>query len=161
MARPCPTLTMTERQPEPAGVLTGMAAGTSVVTLDGVLPVDYLAPGDRVLTRGGTGRVVRVEVSVVAHARLIRVCGDALGVGRPAEAVVLAEGQGLLVRDWRARALFGQAQAVVPVARLCDGDYIRAEAVEEARLFSLVLDRPDVIYAGGLELACDGVAVPA
>ncbi|MCW1917985.1 Hint domain-containing protein [Rhodobacter sp. KR11] len=142
-------------------VSRGMGAGTPVLTLDGALPVEFLSPGDRVLTRAGSRRVARVEVTVVAHARMVRVSGDALGVGRPAEAVMLAEDQGVFIRDWRAKALYGQAQAVVPAARLCDGEYIRAEVVAEARLFTLVLESPEVIYAGGLELACEGVAVPA
>ena len=149
-------------QKETAAVTpAGVAGGTVILTLDGALPVEFLAPGDRVLTRAGSRRVARVEVTVIAHARMVRISGDALGVGRPAEAVLVSEGQGIFIRDWRAKALYGQTQAVVPAARLCDGEYIRAEVVEEARLFTLVLDSAEVIYAGGLELACDGVAVPA
>ncbi|NBZ86054.1 Hint domain-containing protein [Stagnihabitans tardus] len=144
-----------------AVTLAGVAGGTTILTLDGALPVEFLAPGDRVLTRAGSRRVARVEVTVVRNARMVRIAADALGVGKPAEAVLVSEAQGIFIRDWRAKALYGQAAAVVPAARLCDGEYIRAEVVEEVRLFSLVLDSAEVIYAGGLELACEGLAVPA
>ena len=144
-----------------AVTLAGVAGGTVILTLDGALPIEFLAPGDRVLTRAGSRRVARVEVTVVRHARMVRISGGALGVGKPAEAVFVSEDQGIFIRDWRAKALYGQAQAVVSAARLCDGEYIRAEVMEEVRLFSLVLESAEVIYAGGLELACAGVAVPA
>lgn len=148
--------------PEPRSVtLVGMAAGTPVLTLDGVLPVEYLGPGDRVLTRSGSRAVVRVEVTVVADAKMVRISPDALGLDRPDAPVLVAEGQGIHIRDWRAKALYGAAQVVVPAARLCDGVYIRSEEMAEVRLFALVLERPEVIYAGGLELACEGVSVPA
>jgi hypothetical protein len=142
-----------------ASQLGGVAAGTAILTLEGALPVEYLAPGDRVLTRAGSRRVARIEVTVVRHARMVRVSGDALGVGKPAEAVMVSAAQGIFLRDWRAKALYGAAQTVVAASRLCDGQYIRAEVMDEVRLFSLVLDSAEVIYAGGLELACAGVVV--
>ena len=40
----------------------GMAPGTIIYTLDGALPVEYLAPGDRIITRAGM-RVLR-DISV-------------------------------------------------------------------------------------------------
>ena len=141
--------------------LSGMAGGTEVLTLDGALPVEFIGPGDRVVTRAGSRRVVRVEVTRVAHARMVRILPDALGVGRPGGAVWLSAAQGIWLRDWRAKALYGQAEVMVPAERLCDGEYIRLEEVAEARLYTLVLERAEVIYAGGLEIACDGVPVPA
>ena len=35
-----------------------LASGTIVMTMDGALPVEYLAPGDRIVTRNGA-RVLR------------------------------------------------------------------------------------------------------
>jgi hypothetical protein len=139
----------------------GMVAGTAVVTLDGVLPVEYLSPGDRVVTRSGAARIQRVEVTVIRHARVVRIGPDALGVSRPDDCVTVTAAQGLLIRDWRAKALFGAAQAVVPAARLVDGQHIRAEIMAEARLYTLVFEAPTVIHAGGLEMACEGITVRA
>lgn len=139
----------------------GMLAGTTVMTLEGALPVDYLEPGDRVLTRSGARRIARVEVTVMRHARMVRIAHDTLGVGKPQDNVTVCAAQGILLRDWRAKALYGAAQAVVPAQRLVDGDYIRAETLDEARIYTLLFEDPAVIYAGGLELACAGVAVRA
>ena len=139
----------------------GMLAGTVVMTLEGALPVDYLSPGDRLLTRSGMRRLSRIEISVVRNARLVKITHDSLGVGKPQDDVTVSAAMGILVRDWRAKALFGAAQAVIPAARLADGEYIKAEIVAEARLYTLVFDEPAVIYASGLELACEGATVRA
>lgn len=149
------------RQANGAAGVQGMMAGTRVLTLDGALPVEYLQPGDRVLTRGGARRISRVEVTVIAHARVVTISPDSLGVGKPAEPVTVSAVMGILLRDWRAKAMYGAAQVVVPASRLADGAYIKAETLPEARLYTLVFDAPAVIYGGGLELACEGVAVRA
>ena len=131
-----------------------VVAGTPVLTLDGEMPVEMLQPGDRILTRAGTRRLKQVEVCVVRHARIVTISHGTLGVDCPAEDVTVSAGQHILIRDWRARALFGTSQAMIPAARLTDGDYIRAETVAEARFFSLSFEEDAVIYAGGLELVC-------
>ena len=157
-----PTNVETDHPAEaPSVPLPGMLAGTLVLTLDGALRVDTLAAGDRVVTRMGARRIARVEVAVVRHARVVRVAHDTLGVGKPQEDVTVSAAQGILLRDWRAKALFGAAQAVVPASRLVDGCYMRAESLPRARLYTLVFAEPCVILAGGLELACNGVAVSA
>lgn len=139
----------------------GMLAGTTVLTLDGALPVEYLSPGDRVLTRAGARRIAQIEVTVVRHARMVKIAHDTLGAGKPQDDVTVSAAQGILLRDWRAKALYGTAQAVVQASRLVDGCYIKSETLAEARLYTLVFAEPCVIYAGGLELACDGVPVQA
>ncbi len=134
--------------------LEGVVAGTAVLTADGALPVEHLDAGDRIVTRSGM-RVLRgVSVQLVHRAAMVRIGADTLGVGRPADAVLVAPGTGILIRDWRARALFGTAQAMVPARRLVDGALIRTEAMSDVRLFALHFDRDEVIYAGGLEIGC-------
>ena len=134
--------------------LQAVVLGTPVLTLEGELPVEFLQPGDRVLTRSGTRRVRQVEVTVVQNARVVKIAHDTLGVDRPGVDVTVSANQQILIRDWRARAMTGKPQAMIPAARLVDGEYIRAETVAEARFFTLSFDEDAVIYAGGLELAC-------
>lgn len=145
----------------PVAASFGIALGTPVLTSDGILPVEYLGPGCRVITRSGSARLSEVHVSVVRNARVVRVRADALGVNRPADQVVLCPDQTVLIRDWRAMALYGTPQAVVPVGRLIDGAYIRAEVLEEVRFFALRFETDVVIYAGGLELSCAATTVLA
>ena len=134
--------------------LQAMLAGTSVLTLDGELPVEFLQPGDRVLTRAGMRRLKQVEVSVVQNARVVCIAHGTLGVDRPAEDVMVSAAQQILVRDWRAKAMFGTNSAMIPAAKLADGEYIRGLTVAEARFFTLSFDEDAVIYASGLELSC-------
>jgi hypothetical protein len=93
---------------------------------------------------------------VTAHktARLIRIRASTMGHDRPDQDIWLAPGQPVVIRDWRARALYGQPVAAVPAARLADGEFIMAETLSDCRLFSLRFDGDEVIYAEGLELAC-------
>ncbi len=139
--------------------LQAVLAGTPVLTLEGELPVEFLQPGDRILTRAGARSLRQVEVSVVQNARVIQIGHATLGVDRPAEDITVSAAQHILIRDWRAKAMFGTATALIPAARLADGEYIRAETLVEARLFTLSFDEDAVIYAGGLELACAALTV--
>ncbi|MBW6417735.1 Hint domain-containing protein [Celeribacter sp. PS-C1] len=39
----------------------GLPLGTKVMTADGILPVEYLEPGDRVITRAGMRRLLGID----------------------------------------------------------------------------------------------------
>ncbi|MFM7334881.1 MAG: Hint domain-containing protein [Tabrizicola sp.] len=131
-----------------------MLAGTMVRTLDGLIPVDFLTPGDRIVTRAGARRLTSVSVVLRKQVDLVRVKASTMGHDRPDQDLLLSPGQSVLIRDWRARALYGVAVAAIPVARLADGEFICHETVSNARLFTLRFDEDEVIYAEGLELAC-------
>jgi hypothetical protein len=138
-----------------------LVAGTPVLTLDGALPVEHLLPGDRVITRSGAVRLSGISSQVVPDAALLRISASALGHDRPEDDVLLPPDQPILLRDWRAKALFGADRASVPAARLIDGSYVRAEHAPSARLVHLRFAQPVVIYAAGLELSCRTARVPA
>lgn len=116
-----------------------LAAGTEVWTRDGILPVQYLKPGDHLVTRnGGYGRLGRVE-SGRAVMRMIRVPAHALAPQRPDRDVLLPAGQILHLRG-----AGGPDQA----ARLNPEDL----GMRLVTLVRLQLDQPDIIYANGLGL---------
>ena len=140
---------------------TGLVEGSTVMTLTGARPVQSLRTGDRIITRAGALVLRDIDVRTERHARLVRISASALGHERPDEDIVVAADQPILVRDWRAQALAGVPSAMIPAARLTDGEYIRAEARRDTRVFRLIFDQPAVIYAQGLEFGCEAVAVPA
>lgn len=146
----------------PRETLNAVCAGTLVLTLDGELPVEYLTPGDRIITRtAGTARL-----HALRHRRLtvdaVSIAHGTLGNARPDRDVILPGCQEILVRDWRASALFGAAQALVPACRLVDGTYIRSLGRETLDLFELHFETPQILYADGLELAsAQTVVAPA
>ena len=139
----------------------GLLLGTPVMTLDGALPVEYISPGDRVITRNGLRRVVQVEVMRVENARVVAIACDALGVGRPVDEMMVAPNQPVLIRDWRATALYGKAEAMIPASRLCAVEFIRADILAEARFVTLRFEATEVIYAGGMEMVCEPATVTA
>ena len=139
----------------------GMAMGTQVMTLDGALPVEYLTPGDRILTRAGARVLRAIEMTRIQNARVVRISESTLGADVPVEAILVTQDQPILIRDWRAKAMYGAAMAMIPARRLVDGEYIRAEVVADLRLFSLHFEAAEVIYAGGLELFCAPEVVTA
>ncbi|PTV97161.1 Hint domain-containing protein [Rhodobacter aestuarii] len=136
----------------------GCALGAQVATMEGLLPVEYLSLGDRIITRSGA-RVLRGISSVPLISNLVRVAPGALGHDRPGKALVLGAGTEVLVRDWRAQVLFGADQALVPVARLVDGQFITRVTGQKTRLFTLHFDASEVIYADGVEIGCKPLAV--
>ncbi len=138
----------------------GIAAGTVVATQDGYLPVDFLSPGDRVVTRDGLQVVRSIGVQRFTGPA-VRIGASALGHDRPEQDLTLPADTLVLIRDWRAQAIFGQDQALVPVDRLVDGEYVVREKVIGLRLYELRFDAPQIVYAEGVELYCGGVAADA
>ena len=77
-----------------------------------------------------------------------------MGHDRPEQDVLVAPDQQILIRDWRARALYGADIAAIPASRLVDGEFIVTEIRTNVCLFSLHFAEDEVVYAEGLELAC-------
>lgn len=143
-------------------VLTnGLFAGTTVMTLTGEMPVEYLSVGDRIITRSGARAIRAIRSTVLPTAKLICISASALGIEQPEEDMHVAPNQGIHIRDWRAKALKGVAQAVISAKDLADGEYIRMETVVGACLYSLEFDIPEVIYANGVEVTCAPKTVAA
>ena len=132
----------------------GMLAGTMVRTLEGVLPVEYLTPGDRIVTRAGMRRLASVSVVARKMVDLVRIRASTVGHDRPDQDLLLSPSQPVVIRDWRAQALYGVPAAAIPAARLADGEFVCLETHRQVRLFALRFDDEEVIYAEGLELAC-------
>lgn len=139
----------------------GLTLGTKVMTMDGELPVEFLTPGDRIITRAGVRRLASVSVRVDQNVDMVRIGAGTLGFDRPCAETLVPLHQMILIRDWRAQTLYGAPQALVAAGRLADGSMIRVETVAEARIFTLSFDADVVIYAAGLELECQHQAVSA
>lgn len=137
-------------------LVIGMAAGTRIRTLDGVLPVEFLQPGDRIVTRSGARRLVAVSVRQSRALDVVRVKASTLGHDRPEADLLVGPGQPIVVRDWRARALYGAEVAAVPCSRLADGEFVVHET-RALRLYTLRFAEDEVIWAEGVELTCPAV----
>jgi hypothetical protein len=140
-------------------LVQGIAFGVQIRTLAGVIPVEFLAPGDRIVTRSGARRLVSLSVRDRRNHDLVRIRASTLGHDRPEHDLLVGPDQPVLIRDWRARVLYGADQAVIPACRLVDGEFVVTERQRLARLFTLRFDDAEVIYAEGIEIACDPVEV--
>ncbi|WP_136442305.1 Hint domain-containing protein [Pacificoceanicola onchidii] len=130
-----------------------LVAGTVVLTLDGALPVEFISAGDRVITRDSGTAIVRDVRRSTRTLRGISIKAGSLGNARPDRDVILSATQEVLIRDWRADALFGGAPALVAAERLVDGEFVRETEEYEAEMVELVFDTPHILYADGLEVA--------
>jgi hypothetical protein len=134
-----------------------MAAGTRIRTLDGELPVEFLEPGDRIVTRSGARRLVAVSLRLAPMVDIVRLRTSTLGHGRPEADLLLGPGQPVIVRDWRSRILYNAKVAAVPSARLADGEFALREIHRKVHLYTLRFEEDEVIWAEGVELACPAV----
>ena len=84
------------------------------------------------------------RVVMPAGTPIVEVTRNAFG-GRPDRDVWLPAAQRVLIRDWRAKALYGQAQACVPAGQLADGEYVRHGQLDcEVTCFALRFGRPEI-----------------
>ncbi len=130
----------------------GLPVGLPIMTADGELPVEFLSAGDRIVTRNG-GMVELGAIHATTQAtRAVKFTAGCFGEAGPSADMLLPADQPVLIRDWRARALFGQSQAMATAAMLVDGEFITDIGPRKLVLFRLEFDRPRIVYAGGLEL---------
>lgn len=131
----------------------GLVSGTLLLTSDGEIPVEYLSPGDRIITRNAG----LVELTAIQSYRTtdeaVKIAAGSLGDTKPTHHVIIPAAQMVLVRDWRAKALRGAAQAVMPAGCLIDDEYITSLGPREMTLVRLGFEAPHVVYADGLELS--------
>lgn len=133
----------------------GVLIGTPVLSMEGELPVEHLCVGDRIITRDSGTAVLRSIRALRYEGPCIRIAQNALGHRRPGEDTDLLPGQKVLIRDWRAQALYGTKSAMVPASQLVDGQFVTETARKPRIAFMLLFDAPHVIYAGGLELGIE------
>ena len=140
----------------------GLPSDSYILTLDGERQVSEIGVGDRVITRdSGVARVTSVRSRKIA-ARAIRILAGSLGHTRPERDVLLPAGQPVLIRDWRATAVFSSVgAAMIEASSLIDGEFITDEGMQDMTLYELSFDRPHILYVDGLELASDAAAVRA
>ena len=130
----------------------GLCAGTTVLTLDGELPVEHLSVGDRIISRTSGTAILRDIIATEVMMTPIRIKAGSLGHTRPDRDMIVAPEAQLHIRDWRAEALFGTPTAMIAARRLIDGEFVAEETTRVMTLFTLVFDRAQVIYADGMEI---------
>ena len=141
-------------------VQAAVVTGTPILTMDGELPVEFLSPGDLLISRNaGTAALLSIEIAST-RTTLICIRAGSLGQNRPESDTRLVPDQPVLVRDWRAQALHGRSVSMMAAADLVDDGYIHAAAPVDVKLVTITLGAPHVIYAGGIEIGVEPGPAP-
>lgn len=133
--------------------VAGLAAGATVMTLDGELPVEHLTIGDRVITRDAGMAVLREVRMKEVRVAPIQIKAGSLGHTRPQADMVVGPDTLVHIRDWRAKALFGADVATVKAKRLIDGEFVSEQPPVTVKVYELVFDKQHIVYAEGMEVA--------
>ena len=144
------TITRTAPAVAKKTIESGLCAGTTIMTLDGEMPVEHLSVGDRVITRDSSMSVIKAIHSRDVTMQPIRIKAGSLGHTRPDRDMIAAPSAGIHIRDWRAEALFGAAAATVEARNLVDREFLSRQPSRDVKLFDLVFDREYIFYADGV-----------
>lgn len=136
--------------------------GTHILTPDGPVRIEELEVGDRVITRDNGVQRIRwigattLPAYVVAAnvgMRPVRIAKGALGPNLPENDLRVSRQHRILVRDWRAEVMFGDAGGVLaPAFSLCNDSTIIEERPEEKVTYiHMAFDQHEVVYAEGVE----------
>ncbi|MDQ7070980.1 MAG: Hint domain-containing protein [Rhodobacterales bacterium] len=131
----------------------GLVAGSIILTLDGEVAVEDITVGARVITRdSGMALVRRVAVRQL-RCDVVRIKAGSLGHTRPDRDVTVMAGQKILVRDWRAKAVFSRKTALVAARDLVDGEFVTLQNGRFITVFEIEFDAEHILYADGVEVA--------
>ena len=142
---------------------SAFARGTLIATEGGLVAVEDLVPGMRLLTVEGrsetlvwTGTILLYPASAVpeiAPPALTRITGDTFGQGRPMPDLLLGPQARLLVRNPRCRTFIGTETGYVPARAFVDGDsVVSVSPVAPMSVCHLMLARQGTIRAAGIEV---------
>lgn len=131
----------------------GLAGATAVYTDQGPIPAGMLIPGDLLLRRGrgGPGLLRDLEIELTLEP-LVRIAPDALGRARPDDFALVPPDQRLVLRS----AAGAPREGTFAARDLIDGQNVRwFEPQEPVQVVRLILESPQIVHAGGLELDVD------
>ena len=132
---------------------TGVTGSIMLYTLHGAIPAEHLTPGDRIISRASGSVVLRDIRLDEMHGLMVRVGPGTLGRARPETFLLLPPDQRIVLRT----ATGAPRDGIFAARELIDGEHVKwHETKAPVRVVHLVFDTPQIVHAGGLELAIDG-----
>lgn len=139
--------------------VTCFVRGTMIETEHGLVPVERLRTGDKVLTRDGDFKTLCIPMSrklcareICANPKLtpVRIMAGALGNGLPRRDLLVSRQHRMLVSSKICARMFGTPDVLVAAVRLTELPGIFIEPVgKDVEYFHLLFDRHEVIFAEG------------
>jgi hypothetical protein len=139
--------------PEDIAQLPALGAGTMIATEDGPQPIDWLRPGDRLHTRDhGFQPLLWVGQHVMprrapAQTLPLHLPGDGFGPGQPSDPLLASPGLGVLLAGPELELWFAEAEMLARLDQLAPS---ATPAEGRQVLYSLVLEQPGLVLAGGI-----------
>lgn len=145
---------------DPLSHLSGFGPGTHVMTSEGELPVDWLATGDRLLTRDhgvqpilwiGRKRVTRSQLEHYPELAPVEIAAGALGDGFPSHPTRLSPRTRLLLSGWELELMTGTEEALAEVVDLTDDVTVgHPPCVEGTHYTYILMPHHALVQANGL-----------
>lgn len=139
--------------PEEIATLPALGSGTMIATAEGPTPIDWLRPGDRVLTRDNGYQPLlwlgshTMPRRAPAQTRPLLLAANCFGEALPERDVLLSPGTGVLLAGHELELWFGESEMfahshhALPKAEAGPG---------RQQLYTLLFPRPEVILAEGM-----------
>lgn len=136
---------------EPIGLGAGVCTGTPVETPSGVVAIERLRLGDRVVTAtAGVQEVrwiIKREVPALGGFRPVRIRAPFFGLSQD---LLMSPDHRILVQDAEAEYLLGHEDVLLPAERLVGSHAAQAEAgMKTVTYYQILLDRHDCLLHGG------------
>lgn len=139
--------------PEEISAMPCLGTGTMIATDEGPQPIDWLRPGDRILTRdNGYQPLLWLGQHVVprrspAATRPLVVPADCFGPAQPERPMIASRGLGVLLAGHELELWFAEAEMLASLH-----DIAPDAALREGRqpLYSLLFAAPEIVLAEGL-----------
>ncbi|QUJ76857.1 Hint domain-containing protein [Sulfitobacter albidus] len=146
--------------PQQGGVIC-FTPGTMIRTAYGVEPIETLREGDLVQTKDnglqplnwiGQRRMSGARLFAMPYLRPVRIAGDALGMARPDQDLLVSPEHRLLIKGPQALSLFNTPEVLVTAKDLINGSTITVDtSLREVTYIHVLLDQHQVVWANGVE----------
>jgi hypothetical protein len=148
-----------EESPDEAGPC--LVAGSLLPTVQGLVPVEALSPGDLILTQDAgpqpLSRVLWQQIHARGDLAPVRIASGSFGASRDLH---LWPGQPLLIQDSRSASLFEGAAVHLAACDLVDGHAVQRIEGDRVDYIQILFDRPQAVLVAGLEMASLAPVLP-
>jgi hypothetical protein len=150
-----------QRTPDVSGAVVCFTPGTSMLTSEGVKPVETLREGDFLQTKDnglkeilwmGGRRVSGARLLVSPHLAPVRLRAGALDEGVPDAGLLVSPDHRMMVRGAKARALFNTDEVLVTARDLVNDHSVLVDrAAREVTYIHLMLPSHEIVFANSVE----------
>lgn len=149
---PQPTTAGRAAGPEEIARLPALGPGTMIATADGPQPIDWLRPGDMILTRdNGLKPLVWLGHHVMplrapTTSRPLRIAAAAFGPTHPEHETIASPGLGILLAGAELKFWFTEGEMFGRLAEICTAPH----AEGRQSLYTLLFEAPEIVLANGI-----------